>query len=304
MSWIKLYHSICQKSMHKLEDWRDRTNEMHRHHIIPKHAGGLDLESNYTYLTIREHIIAHFLLWKIHRNPNDLRAMYMLGAKLTRSQRKLIGEWCRDNNIGFHTPENRLKGAIASMKVQKLDYEENGNKNWYYWSTDEGRKERATLGGNASWEVQKQSRNGLPFFLSLDPEERIERAKHANSHSPKKQVTDGVVTYKLHTEDDVDAFIKENTSFRRGCHYSSFPKTKDMICVNKDGINKMIKKEDESNYIERGWLRGKIMKDKDKKIAINKDNILKFVVEKELNFYLQFGWIVGGKKKISASSSF
>ena len=63
---------------------------IHKHHIIPKHRGGKDTVDNFTYLTVREHIIAHFLLWKIHGSPNDLRSMHMLGANLTPKQRKIL----------------------------------------------------------------------------------------------------------------------------------------------------------------------------------------------------------------------
>jgi hypothetical protein len=116
----KVYNNLCRKGCQLKENWYPGSN-VHRHHIIPKHAGGLDEESNYTYLTVREHIIAHFLLWKMHKNTNDLRAMYMLGANLSSQQRKLIGEWCRDNNIGFFKyKEERKKwskkGAQTQMK--------------------------------------------------------------------------------------------------------------------------------------------------------------------------------------------
>ena len=118
--FLNIYNNLCQKGCQLKESWI-KGSDIHRHHIIPKHSGGLDEENNYTYLTIREHIIAHFLLWKIYKNPNDLRAMYMLGAKLTHLQRKLVGEWCRDNNIGFFKYKEQRKnwgkkGAETQIK--------------------------------------------------------------------------------------------------------------------------------------------------------------------------------------------
>lgn len=38
------------------------------HHILPKSMGGDDSEENLIMLTAREHFIAHWLLWRIHRN--------------------------------------------------------------------------------------------------------------------------------------------------------------------------------------------------------------------------------------------
>lgn len=39
-----------------------------RHHVVMKSMGGTDEESNLVWLTAREHFLAHWLLWKIHRN--------------------------------------------------------------------------------------------------------------------------------------------------------------------------------------------------------------------------------------------
>ena len=46
---------------------RDNTTYYERHHILPKCMGGVD-ENNITYLTPREHYIAHWLLCKIHKD--------------------------------------------------------------------------------------------------------------------------------------------------------------------------------------------------------------------------------------------
>jgi hypothetical protein len=70
--YSKIYYNICKKGKEAKNQYKS-FSDLHKHHIIPKHSGGNDDESNLTYLTIREHIIAHYLLWKIHKNTNDLR---------------------------------------------------------------------------------------------------------------------------------------------------------------------------------------------------------------------------------------
>lgn len=119
--YSKIYYTLCQKRKQLINEWVSGSN-LHRHHIIPKHSGGTDNLENYTYLTIREHIIAHFLLWKMHKNINDLRAMKMLGAKLTTQHRKIIGKWCHENKIGFHnaTPEERNMWTNKGLETQKI----------------------------------------------------------------------------------------------------------------------------------------------------------------------------------------
>ena len=64
--------------MHLEENWKPVGSGLERHHILPKHQGGLDEEFNYTYLTRKEHILAHYLLWRIHRNEGDRIAYKMM----------------------------------------------------------------------------------------------------------------------------------------------------------------------------------------------------------------------------------
>jgi len=44
---------------------------LHKHHIIPKHAGGTDDESNLVYLTIEQHAEAHRLLYEQYGRKED-----------------------------------------------------------------------------------------------------------------------------------------------------------------------------------------------------------------------------------------
>lgn len=166
MIYYNIYHKLC-KSKKNLKEHYKTGSGLHRHRINPGHAGGKYTEDNITYLTPREHVIAHYLLWKIYGNPNDLRSMNMLGAKLSVEQRKIVGKWCYENKIGFHKyhgTDFHREYSKKGLETQRKSYEETGNKqNFYYWSTKEGIKERASMGGSASWEVQKRERNGLPY---------------------------------------------------------------------------------------------------------------------------------------------
>jgi hypothetical protein len=144
----QLYYTLCESKKQTKELYVPFSG-LHEHHILPKHSGGTDNTENLTYLTVREHIIAHFLLWKIYKNPNDLRAMKMLGVELTVQQRKQVGMFCVENKIGIHgyTKRERLIHSKKGLESQK----QSGSKNtFYYWSTEEGRKERASMGGKAS----------------------------------------------------------------------------------------------------------------------------------------------------------
>lgn len=60
MDYLKIYNNLIENSYYRITF--DRTE---RHHIIPRSFGGSDDLSNIAYLTIKEHFLAHLLLYKI-----------------------------------------------------------------------------------------------------------------------------------------------------------------------------------------------------------------------------------------------
>lgn len=208
-----IYHNLCQQRTAMKEQYGPGSG-LHCHHIIPKHSGGEDIEENYTYLTVREHIIAHFLLWKMYGNPNDLRSMKMLGAKLTPAQRRATGIFCRDNKIGFHgaSEEQRREWRLNGFLSQK----ESGDTNsFYWWSTEEGRRKRASMGGKASI----ASGNNEKWAYWSSPEGRKKRASlGGKSHKGKIAMTNGKHRTRIKPE-LVNEYIDKG--YRRGFTLSS-----------------------------------------------------------------------------------
>lgn len=208
--YSSIYDKLCQDRK-SLSEQYGKGSGLHKHHIVPKHSGGTDDPENFTYLTVREHIIAHFLLWKIHSNINDLRSMNMLGAKLTSKQRRLIGEWCRDNGIGFHNSQydsQRNTWRARGIQTQK----ESGSKEtFYFWSTKEGRKERAALGGKASFE----SGNNKDFLYWASEEGRAKRASMGGqAHKGKRcMYKPGDTSFKRVKAEDIPDYLSNGYVF-------------------------------------------------------------------------------------------
>jgi len=204
----QIYHNLCESNKSRKENYK-KYSGLHEHHIRPKHMGGNNDNDNLTYLNIREHIIAHYLLWKIYKNPNDLRSMKMLGANLSPQHRKIIGEFCRDNQIGFFsTPiEERKEWTIKGIESQKQDYLRNQTKNFYYWSTEEGRKERASLGG--------KKRGSKEFTYWASDEGRKERASlGGKAHKGKKVMhLPGTKGWKRIPPEEIDNKLNEGWKF-------------------------------------------------------------------------------------------
>ena len=74
----RIHDNLINSRKHLKEHWKPTNSGLERHRIIPAHQGGTYKESNCTYLSHREHIIAHWLLWKIYGNASDRVAWQMM----------------------------------------------------------------------------------------------------------------------------------------------------------------------------------------------------------------------------------
>lgn len=90
----------------------------HKHHIIPRHAGGTDDPTNIIHLTPEEHAEAHRVLFEMHGRWQDYIAWQGLAKRLSkeeihRSKSSLanIGRvpWHKGKTIGPRSEETKRK---------------------------------------------------------------------------------------------------------------------------------------------------------------------------------------------------
>jgi len=214
MNYLSIYTNLCNRGQLRKSQYKPFSG-LHEHHILPKHSGGQDNLENLTYLTLKEHKLAHLLLWKLYGAPNDLRARKMLNGNLTPEHRKIIGEYCRDNKIGFHgfSKEER---TIWAQRGRENQLDKNGlpvSNSWMYWSSPTGRKERASLGGKASLE----NGNNEKFLYWMSKEGRQKRASlGGKSHIGKKWVNNGIHRTRV-TPDKLEEYL--NKGYRLGATF-------------------------------------------------------------------------------------
>jgi len=199
----------------------------HKHRILPGYLGGSYTEDNVINLTQREHSIVHFLRWKLYQDSRDKRAYKMIGigpSGLSHQDRIDHGRYCVESRTGIHGADEdtrnmwRERGRATQLKKASL-----GEKNWVYYSTEKGRRERAQLGGLASYGNNQAFINQQSAFKDKD------KASAAAKKSAKKPVTDGKGTLrKFHTEEQVNIFLKENPTWRKGC-----PTKKEKLVLGK-----------------------------------------------------------------------
>lgn len=117
MNWKGIYDKLISRA--KSEN-RVRNNEIYyeNHHIIPRHMGGDDSDDNLVLLTFREHILSHYILWRIYKYDGDRVMFLMRSGQTEEAQRlrvKLAVESNRNGGGGF---EN-WKGERHPMKNPK-----------------------------------------------------------------------------------------------------------------------------------------------------------------------------------------
>jgi hypothetical protein len=108
---------------------------LHKHHIIPRHAGGTDDPSNLVELTILDHAIAHKVLYGLYGRWQDKVAWLSLSDQINTAEanrlatiernktRKLSQETIEKHRQNFRNwfsnPENKEKHRIATKKAMK-----------------------------------------------------------------------------------------------------------------------------------------------------------------------------------------
>lgn len=96
-------------------------NMKHKHHIIPKHAGGTDDPSNLVDLSIEEHAEAHRILYEQHGRIQDKRAWLGLAKIMTGEE--IISEI-------LHAPKSEeMKRKLSLARKGKSNPWAIGNKN-------------------------------------------------------------------------------------------------------------------------------------------------------------------------------
>jgi hypothetical protein len=133
----------------------------HKHHIIPRHAGGTDEPSNIVELTVEEHAEAHKKLYEMYGKHEDYVAWKCLSGTI--SKQEIIQELCRLGGI-YQGKRNAESGHMS--KIQK---------------------QGASLGGKRSAEVCREEQKNA-FF---DPSLRTEIAKLGGHAQGKKNVESG-----------------------------------------------------------------------------------------------------------------
>ena len=193
----------------------------HKHHIVPRHAGGTDDPANLIELTIAEHAEAHRLLFEEYGRWQDRVAWLSLSG--------IIGHEERIQEIMSNANKGNPSGYTVSAELRKkLSIDRKGNGNPMYGKTGENNPRYGTtlsdetklkisksLSGRkwneATRTKQEIIRSQPGYYDYLKSQER--RQKISNSKKGKPGVAAGKLWYnnginETYADECPDGYIK------------------------------------------------------------------------------------------------
>jgi NUMOD3 motif len=142
----------------------------HKHHIVPRHAGGTDDPSNLIELTVEEHAEAHRTLYEQHNRWQDYIAWKTLSGQMTLDESS-IAAWKEGCRKGGSAPKPPLsQSARENLRRAKL-----GEKNPMYgvrWSEQKKDHMSRRMAGKNNPFYGKKHTNDMKRYIS---NKRIER---------------------------------------------------------------------------------------------------------------------------------
>lgn len=196
--YIKTYNNLVKtrremRGWKKARNYREYSDYLEKHHIIPKCMGGKNEEDNYVLFTYREHIIAHHLLHRIFPENHKLALAY-LGMIYMNPNRK-VGKGVYKIVNGKEVPyTTRDLEEIRKLVAEKNRIEKTGVK----YSDEVKRKLSEMRMGHEVKETTRQKISEARVGMEFTEEHKKNISKSHKgmklSEETKKKVSENSVT--------------------------------------------------------------------------------------------------------------
>jgi hypothetical protein len=206
----------------------------HKHHIIPKHAGGTDDPDNIIELSVEEHAEAHRRLYEQYGRVQD-KVAWMGLAKLA-PKADLIKELQRETKLGTKNPMYGKPAPNRGIKRPGI-----------------GGRKKGTLWSESEREYKMKIRSAPGYYDYLKNPERSEKISKAllgriGSASGKTWFNNGLIeTYALHCPE----------GFTKGRKPGRNSNKKGLVWYNNQQINRQFYEGHQPEGFNRGRLSNK-----------------------------------------------
>ena len=240
--YTRLYNSLIERATTR--NW-NKASGRERHHIVPQSLGGSNDKSNLTYLSAREHFICHWLLVKMTEGEARGKMLYALMGmraigdthqRYSSSITARVYERYRIEHANNHS--ERMQGKPAWNKGRKLEGEEleqhrerTRNRTIDPVRQAEGQSKRiAKVTGTKQSEETKLKKSLALKGRPKGPMSEEQKLKRSMTMTGQKK--------KPGHADNVRNAVLGNVS------------------INKDGIEKKVKRDTLDQWLSEGWALG------------------------------------------------
>ncbi len=229
--------------------------KMHKHHIVPKHAGGDDSPRNLIELTIDEHALAHKKLFEEYGRWQDRVAWLSLMGIMQNEER--IYEIISNSNKG-----NPSNWKMSKAQKEKLSESRMGEKNPMYGKPAHNRgikrpgiggRKKGTLWSEEERKKQESIRSKDGYYDYLQNPERCK--KISESSKGRKGASTGKKWYNNGVDEGYFDVNEQPTNWTLGRIKRASSKI-GMLWFNNGISNRQFRE----NKQPEGYIRGRISK--------------------------------------------
>ena len=239
--YTKYYTLITNRAKNRI-----LTEYTERHHIIPQSLGGANNKDNLVDLTAREHFICHWLLVKMTEGDNRGKMLYALnGMKAeNRYQQRYssaitarVYERYRIEHAKNHS--ETMKGRTPPNKGRKMSDEQKALL-----------RERAKA-NHASGKIYSEESQRKRL-------EKLKDYKHSEETKKKQSMAlKGIPKGPMSEEEKLKRSLKQKGVPKKPGHADNVRNAVlGNVSINKDGIEKKVKRDSLNQWLLEGWHLG------------------------------------------------
>jgi len=238
----KVYFSTIEKA--KRRGWK-KARGRERHHIIPQSLGGNNDKENLVYLSCREHFLCHWLLVKMTEGEYYHKMVYaLMGMRAGNNQQERyhtiftarVYEKYRIEHAEYHSTLMKSKNLVPWNKGG-VEITDEHRENLRNAALQRAPKSEETI---AKW---KESRAG--YKHSEETRQKQSLASKGKLKGPQSE------EHRL-----AISLAGKGIKKKEGHSTNVANAVKGNISINKDGLEKKVKKDTLQNYLDQGWQLG------------------------------------------------
>lgn len=227
----------------------------HKHHIIPKHAGGNDSPNNLIELSIKEHSLAHKKLFEEHGRWQDRVAWLSLAGIMNDQERiyEMVSNSNKGNPSNWKMPKEQKEKLSKSMTAEKNPMYGKPAHNRGIKRPGIGGRKKGTRWSDEERTKQENVRSKQGYYDYLQNPERCKKISESNkgrkgAATGKKWYNNGVDEGYFNVGKQPDKWVLGRTkkpSSKKG-----------LLWYNNSVSNRQFKESEQP----KGYTRGRISK--------------------------------------------